>query len=202
MKSLALAVLAIALFALAVPAHAEPTHWFGYSVGAGYPQGDLHEWATHGYNMGVTYTYMMNRALGVGGELGYSRWTNSQQLDDEVEAFYGSGSEFKQTDWSYTLHGVVALPLPGPVQPYAKAGVGYFNPKAAAVVSDTLWGTRSHNYFGHLVGGGVSIAVVPNIRFNAEGSLRQYRDSQLEQLVRYWSVTGQVLWHMKWSNKL
>ncbi len=202
MKPLAILTLAVALCAFAVPAQAESSHWFGYTGGVSYPKGELKEWTTHAYEMGLTYDYMVIPEFGFGGEVSYSAWTNSQRTNDEVLAFFGPGIEEKQSDWSYTVHALARLPLAGPIQPYAKAGAGYFASRAA-LTQDTLVAFAGKSYFGHVFAAGVSCPITRTVRFNVEGSFRQYRgNSDNPVLWRYWSGTAQLLFRMPWSTKI
>jgi len=124
MRFAALLVAAAVLVGCPLPAQAGGTHWFGYDVGAGIPTGRFGDAAEISRNVGLTYTYMFHPMLGLGAEIEYYRWRNSADMEDAYRSFYGDGVQYKQSDWQTTVHGGVALPIAGRIQPYVKGASG------------------------------------------------------------------------------
>jgi hypothetical protein len=202
MRTLGLIAVAVLLLGGSAPAQAETAHWFGYHAGQATTTGDFREAAAHyGYNLGATYTYMLNRYVGVGGELEYYNWTLTPDLKDAVHVVYGSDARMKLSDWQGTLHAVVVLPVPGPVQPFAKAGWGYYDPKGWLYESGEEW-HMGQLWYGHVLGGGVNVRLSDRLALGAVGAVHEYRDGHQEWITRYWSMDGQILWRMNWGAKL
>jgi opacity protein-like surface antigen len=191
LRSLALA--ALLAVGCAYPACAESTQWFGYEIGSGIPTKDFHEEARPGLDLGGSYTFMANRYFGVGAAIHHYSWVTTDAVNVMAESWFGTGSRIRMSDWQYTAHGVFAVPLAWPIQPFLRAGGGFYNPLARL---DSPLGTASvaDSHLGYNVGTGANVMVNERLGLGLSGEYHQYKADHYR--TEFYRVGAQLLWRL------
>ncbi len=201
MRNAALVLAAAALIGCPLAAHAGGTHWFGYELGAGVPLGSLSGDVNIAPAAGVTYTYMVTPVIGLGAEIAYYRWPNSRETNVLVDGALGTEAQYKQSDWQTTVHGVLALPIAGRVQPYLTAGVGYYAAKYwLALDGQEYW--DGEQWLGHELGGGINVRATRTMAIGVSAVHHQYGDNERGRQISYLSGMAQIVWKMPWSTRV
>jgi hypothetical protein len=97
------------------------------------PSGDAEITTDPGMNAGLTATFMRNRVVGVGFDVGYHRWPGSPYANDTMDEFWSrlsgttiTGSRVNLSTLEFVGHLKVVPPARGAVAPWIKTGAGLF----------------------------------------------------------------------------
>lgn len=176
------------------PAHAGE-HWIGVEMGGSVPFGYLSDDARTGTLVGVTYTHMMNRVIGLGVDFERHGWQAKDAHNVEAEAVYGPSTRLLMTAWQYTAHATLALPLPGPVKPYAVGGGGLYNPGAKILTPLSPRSDKTDKQWGFQAGGGLRLPGPGGTSLDLFASFYQYQSRPLNTA---WATAGlRINWRLQ-----
>jgi opacity protein-like surface antigen len=167
------------------------SHQLGLEAGTSLPSGDFGDVAKSGYNIGVVYQAGLP-VFGFGAELKYHSWSATDDLNALAETTFGSGSEFKHSAWQYAAYGTYSLPIPSPVKPYAKVGMGAFSP-SLKLESPTGSTSSSETKLGLFAGVGADFGApgMP-MKFGVSTMYNRLKDSSAD----FFSVNARVMWSL------
>ena len=163
------AVLGVALTTMCVGAADAGSNWIGFSGGAGFPTGDYGDAAATGWHLGATGTHMMNDQWGIGGDLAYHAWGESDQLKAATEAAFGPGSKVSWSAIQADVHGTMMFPTRSDAKPYAQVGLGLYD-VAAKLTSPSGNDDTSKSKLGFNIGGGMDFRGSGNMRWGLAGA--------------------------------
>ena len=189
-KSWLLTLAMIATFASG--AHAAPgATWVGVNAGIGMPFGEFSDFASTGFNIGLTTDFVRSESWAFGGELGWHKFGGNDDLEKSESARLGFPVEFTVRVIPVTAHAKYLLPANESVAPFVKGAFGLYNLNFKTDGGAAFESDDSQTKFGFAIGGGLNFHSTESLAYGAE--LLYHYISTEEQSSNMITLRGQLL---------
>lgn len=185
MRWIKTAVLSIACLAFAAGAARAETNWVGLHGGAALPTGDFGDFASTGFDIGASGTWMFQPTWGVGVDVGYFMWGGK----DEPAGVDASANAIQATG-----HFLFMVPSESTMKPWLKAGVGIYN------IGGKVEGAGpgfdfddSEANFGFNIGGGVNLSNSPTMSYGIGAAFHSVAEGDLFDNTQFITINLNVM---------
>jgi len=189
-KTWLLSVMMIATFASGAHAAVGAT-WVGMNAGISMPFGDFSDFASTGFNLGVTGDYMRTESWALGGEIGWHKFGGNDDLEKSESARLGVPVEFTVRVIPITAHAKYLLPANETMAPFVKGAFGLYNLNFKTDAGTLGESDHSETKFGFQVGGGLNFGGTESVAYGAE-ILYHYIATE-DQASNMVTLRGQIL---------